>query len=201
MPALFCLTFRVVCGLLRVDLRRSYVPCEVFLVNIFKTPPFYTHLEKLKSPQFAGFYLIDLNLILIQSILQTFTRLETWHLSGLDFQWSTGTWVTACTRSTLAHTESAKTNQSHRIPLFEGLFDSLNYGCKCACGSCFRNVRFRCDVFDQFGLVHVSVPIVDLDTSNADFTSLLKFNRFENTPIGVSKYLSHRDRPRSIFVM
>jgi hypothetical protein len=47
----------------------------------------------------------------------------------------------------------------------------------------------------------VSVPIVDLDTSNADFTSLLKFNRFENTPIGVSKSFRHRGSLRFIFVM
>jgi hypothetical protein len=40
-------------------------------------------------------------------------------------------------------------------------------------------------VFNQFGLVHVVVPIVNLGTSNADLVSLLKFTHLENTPIGV----------------
>jgi type IV pilus assembly protein PilB len=42
-------------------------------------------------------------------------------------------------------------------------------------------------VFNQFGLVHVVVPIVDLIISNADLTSLLKFIFLANTPIGVLK--------------
>jgi hypothetical protein len=40
-------------------------------------------------------------------------------------------------------------------------------------------------VFNQFGLVHGLVPIVDLDTSSADLVSLLKFISLGNTPIGV----------------
>jgi hypothetical protein len=140
---------------------------------------------RIKKPAIAGIYLIDLNLILIQSIFQAFTGLKAWHLGGLDLQSSTCAWVTTCASSTLAHAESTKTNQSHGIAFFEGLLDCLNDGSERTCGGSFRNVRFGCDVFNQFGLVHGLVPIVSLVTSNADLISLLKLMPQRNTPISV----------------
>jgi hypothetical protein len=92
---------------------------------------------RIKKPAIAGIYLIDLNLILIQSIFQAFTGLKAWHLGGLDLQSSTCAWVTTCASRALADAESTETNQSHGIAFFEGLLNRFNDRSECSCGGCF----------------------------------------------------------------
>ena len=77
------------------------------------------------------------NLATEGSDLQASASLELHNVLGSDFDFSTGLWVAASTRSAVADRERTETNERNTVTAFEGTVDCASGGVESACSVSF----------------------------------------------------------------